>query len=58
MVSVPACPVTLTSLETNLRMTQTSLKTIETAQMRPQDAPKHVPTIADKLICLHNGYRL
>ena len=46
MVSAPACPVTLTSVESNSIWPRPALKTLETAQLRPQDVSKHVPTCA------------
>jgi hypothetical protein len=46
MVSAPACPVTLTSVESNSIRPRPALKTLETAQ-RSQDVSKHVPTCAD-----------
>jgi hypothetical protein len=51
IVSVPTCPVTLTS-------------PLETTQLRPQDVSKHVSTYShaysrrSMLICLHHDYRL
>jgi hypothetical protein len=50
MVSARACPVTLTSVKSDSIWPRPALKTLETAQLRPQDVSKHVPTCADIFI--------
>ena len=55
MVSVPACPVTLTSVESNhfrTHLTQTSPKDARNRSAAFRNMFQHV------LMCLHHGYRL